>query len=67
MNYAEWIATQSVAAQEKAFGGKGKARLFRNLLKKHPPQTALAKFVSSDGSEVTLKDLLAKYGAPETR
>jgi SPP1 gp7 family putative phage head morphogenesis protein len=67
MNYAEWIATQSVAAQEEAFGGKGKARLFRNLLKKHPPQTALAKFVSSDGSEVTLKDLLAKYGAPETR
>jgi SPP1 gp7 family putative phage head morphogenesis protein len=67
MTYPEWIARQSAADQAKAFGGKGKAKLFRNLLKKESPQKALAKFVSSDGSEVTLKDLLGKYGAPETR
>jgi|TARA_R100000030_G_scaffold151_1_gene160 SPP1 gp7 family putative phage head morphogenesis protein len=67
MTYPEWIAKQSVAAQEKALGGQKKARLFRNLLKKESPQKALAKFVSSDGSELTLKELMSKYGAPETR
>ena len=64
MTYPEWIAKQSVAAQEKALGGQKKARLFRNLLKKESPQKALAKFVSSDGSELTLKELESKYGAP---
>ena len=64
MTYPEWIAKQSEAFQDKAFGGKGKASLFRRLLEKESPQKALAKFVSSDGSEVTLKDLVAKYGAP---
>jgi SPP1 gp7 family putative phage head morphogenesis protein len=64
MNYPEWIAKQSVAAQEKALGGQKKARLFRKLLKKESPQKALAKFVSSDGSELTLKELESKYGAP---
>tara|TARA_R100001163_G_C5056182_1_gene192592 strand:+ start:412 stop:1599 length:1188 start_codon:yes stop_codon:yes gene_type:complete len=63
MTYPEWIAEQPAALQDKAFGGKGKANLFRRLLKKESPQKALAKFVSSDGAEVTLKDLLAKYGA----
>ena len=67
MTYPQWIAKQSAADQAKALGGKRKAELFRNLLKKESPQKALAKFVSSDGSEVTLKDLLAKYGASETR
>jgi SPP1 gp7 family putative phage head morphogenesis protein len=68
MTYPQWIATQSVAAQEKAFGGKGKARLFRSLLNKgETPKTAFAKFVRSDGSTVNLKELQAKYGAPETR
>lgn len=61
--YPEWIAKQSAADQEKALGGKGKARLFRSLLKKESPQKALAKFVSKDGSELTLKQLQAKYGA----
>ena len=61
--YPEWIAKQSVADQEKALGGKGKARLFRSLLKEESPQKALAKFVSKDGSELTLKQLQAKYGA----
>jgi SPP1 gp7 family putative phage head morphogenesis protein len=64
MTYPEWIAKQSVAAQEKALGGQKKARLFRKLLKKESPQKALAKFVSSDGSELTLKELESKYGAP---
>lgn len=63
MTYPEWIATQSVAAQEQAFGGKGKARLFRNLLKKESPQKAFAKFVRSDGSTINLKELQSKYGA----
>jgi len=65
--YPEWIASQSAADQEKALGGKGKARLFRSLLKKQSPKEAFAKFVSADGSTVSLKELQAKYGAPETR
>ncbi len=64
MSYPQWIATKSVADQEKALGGKGKAEVFRNLLKKESPQDAFAKFVRSDGSEVTLKQLQAQYGAP---
>lgn len=67
MTYPEWIAEQPDAAVEKALGGKGKARLFRSLLKKESPQKALAKFISKDGSEVSLKELQSKYGAPETR
>ena len=67
MTYPQWIAKQSAADQEKALGGKGKARLFRSLLKQDSPEKALGKFVSKDGSELTLKQLQAKYGAPETR
>ena len=68
MTYPEWIATQSVAAQEQALGGKGKARLFRSLLDKgESPRKAFAKFIRSDGSTVNLKELQSKYGAPETR
>ena len=64
MTYPQWIATQSVAAQEQAFGGKGKARLFRSLLKKgESPEQAFAKFVRTDGSTVNLKELQSKYGA----
>ncbi len=66
-SYPQWIAKQSVAAQEKALGGKGKAEVFRNLLKKESPQDAFAKFVRNDGSTVNLKELQSKYGAPETR
>ena len=64
MTYPQWIATRSTADQAKALGGEKKAKLFRSLLKKESPQKALAKFVSKDGSELTLKDLQAKYGAP---
>ena len=63
MTYPQWIAKQSIADQERALGGAGKARLFRSLLKKESPQKAFAKFVRGDGSEVTLKELQAKYGA----
>lgn len=61
--YPQWIAKQSAADQAKALGGEGKAKLFRNLLKKESPQKAFAKFVRNDGSTVTLKELQAKYGA----
>ena len=63
MTYPEWIAAQSVAAQEKAFGSKGKARLFRSLLKKGSPQSALAKFIGKDGAALSLAELQTKYGA----
>lgn len=64
MTYPEWIATQSVAAQEQAFGGKGKAALFRRLLNKgESPKRAFSKFVRSDGSTINLKELESRYGA----
>tara|TARA_R100000734_G_scaffold4456_1_gene3932 strand:- start:3083 stop:4279 length:1197 start_codon:yes stop_codon:yes gene_type:complete len=67
MTYPQWIAQQSAADQAKALGGERKASLFRSLLKKESPQAALAKFVTKDGSEVSLKELQSKYGASETR
>ena len=49
--------------QDKALGGAKKGDVFRRLLKKESGDTAIAKFVSNDGAELTLKDLQAKYGA----
>ena len=63
MTYPQWIARQSAADQAKAFGGEGKAKFFRSLLKQDSPEKALGKFVSKDGSELTLNQLQAKYGA----
>ena len=53
MTYPEWIAKQSAAFQDKAFGGKGKASLFRSLLKKRvttesPCQICQQRWVGSN-------------------
>jgi len=53
-----------VQQQNEALGGKGKGDVFRSLLKKgESGDVAIRKFVSNDGSELTLKNLQAKYGA----
>ena len=61
--YGAWLKGLSQQQQNEALGGAKKGDIFRNLLKKESPDAALAKFVSNDGSELSLKDLQAKYGA----
>lgn len=60
--YGSWLANLTKQQQNEALGGEGKGDIFRNLLKKEPGDIAIRKFVSSDGSELTLKDLQSKYG-----
>ena len=66
-SYGSWLANRTKQQQDEALGGKKKGDIFRNLLKKEPGDIAIRKFVSSDGSELTLKDLQAKYGAPKAQ
>lgn len=62
--YGTWLANRTVQQQDQALGGKGKGDVFRSLLKKgESGDIAIRKFVSNDGSELTLKNLQAKYGA----
>jgi SPP1 gp7 family putative phage head morphogenesis protein len=62
--YGTWLANRTVQQQNEALGGKGKGDVFRSLLKKgESGDIAIRKFVSNDGSELTLKNLQAKYGA----
>lgn len=65
--YGSWLANRTKQEQDEALGGKKKGDIFRNLLKKESGDIAIRKFVSSDGSELTLKDLQAKYGAPKAQ
>jgi len=60
--YGSWLAGLTKQQQDEALGGERKGDIFRNLLKKESGDTAIRKFVSSDGSELTLKDLQRKYG-----
>ena len=60
--YGSWLANLTKQQQNEALGGEGKGDVFRNLLKKEPGDVAIAKFVNSDGSELTLKDLQSRYG-----
>jgi hypothetical protein len=62
--YGNWLKNRTVQQQNEALGGKGKGDVFRSLLKKgESGDVAIRKFVSNDGSELTLKNLQAKYGA----
>lgn len=59
--YGEWLAKQSQADQAEILGS-GKAAYFRRLSQQHGPQTAIAKLVRDDGSELTLAQLQKRYG-----
>ena len=59
--YGEWLAKQSQADQAEILGA-GKAAYFRRLSQQHGPQTAIAKLVRDDGSELTLAQLQKRYG-----
>ena len=60
MNYADWLAKQPKAVQAEVFG-KWKSQYFVKLSKKEGSQSALRKIVRKDGSELTLKQLEARY------
>ena len=57
--YGKWLYDRP-AEQQKVLGNK--APYFRRLAEKHGPETAIAKLVREDGSEVTLAELRKRYG-----
>jgi len=62
LTYGQWLAKQPVAVQAEVLG-KERVRYFELLSKKYGPQTAIAKLVRDDGSELTLQQLQKRYGA----
>ena len=73
-SYGSWLQKQPPQMRAKILGGKqvtlasgkkvwrGKFQYFDKLAKKVGPDQALAKFVSSDGSEKSLKQMQKSYG-----
>jgi SPP1 gp7 family putative phage head morphogenesis protein len=61
-SYGQWLAKQDLPTKAKALGA-GKVAYFDKLSQKYGPQNALAKLVRDDGSELTLDNLRARYGA----
>jgi SPP1 gp7 family putative phage head morphogenesis protein len=64
--YGEWLAKQPLAVKAKALGA-GKVAYFDKLSEKYGPSAAITKLVRDDGSELTLDQLRARYGAVEER
>ena len=62
--YGEWLSKQDMPTKAKALGA-GKVKYFDMLAAKYGPQTAIAKLVSKDGTELTLEQLRARYGATQ--
>jgi len=62
LTYGQWLAKQPVTVQAEVLG-KERVRYFELLSKKYGPQTAIAKLVRDDGSELTLQQLQKRYGA----
>ena len=65
-SYGQWLAKQPLPVKAKALGAS-KVAYFDKLSAKYGPRDAIAKLVSKDGSELTLDQLRARYGAPEKR
>lgn len=59
--YGEWLSKQPAAVQADVLG-PSKVPYFEMLSRKHGPQQAIARMVSEDGSELTLKQLQRRYG-----
>jgi SPP1 gp7 family putative phage head morphogenesis protein len=60
--YGQWLAKQDLATKAKALGAS-KVPYFNRLADKYGPTDAIAKLVRDDGSELTLEQLRARYGA----
>jgi SPP1 gp7 family putative phage head morphogenesis protein len=61
--YGEWLALQPSKTQKDVLGSK-KVPYFNRLVKKYGPTDAIRKFVSQDGSELTLEELRRRHGSP---
>jgi SPP1 gp7 family putative phage head morphogenesis protein len=62
MSYGQWLAKQDLQTKAKALGA-GKVPYFDMISRKYGPKDAIAKLVRDDGSELTLEQLRARYGA----
>ena len=58
--YGEWLDKQSKATKQDVLG-KSKVPYFNRLVNKYGPTDAIRKFVSADGSELTLEQLKRRY------
>jgi len=56
----EWLDKQNKATKQDVFG-KSKVPYFNRLVDKYGPTDAIRKFVSADGSELTLEQLKRRY------
>jgi SPP1 gp7 family putative phage head morphogenesis protein len=61
-SYGQWLAQQPLPVKAKALGAN-KVAYFDKLSAKYGPKNAIAKLVRDDGSELTLEQLRARYGA----
>ena len=62
-SYGQWLNNQSKEIKAKVLGPE-KVAYFNRLARKYGPTDAIRKFVSEDGSELTLKQLRDLYGPP---
>ena len=58
--YGQWLNAQSNAVKQDVLG-KRKVPYFNRLVNKYGPTDAIRKFVSADGSELTLEQLKLRY------
>jgi len=58
--YGQWLDKQSKATKQDVLG-KSKVPYFNRLVNKYGPTDAIRKFVSADGSELTLEQLKRRY------
>ena len=58
--YGQWLENQSKAVKDDVLGAS-KVPYFESLVKKVGPTKAIRKFVSQDGSELTLAQLRRRY------
>jgi len=65
-SYGQWLAKQPLPVKAKALGAN-KVAYFDKLSAKYGPKDAIAKLVRDDGSELTLDELRARYGAVKER
>jgi len=62
-SYGQWLNNQSKETKADVLGPQ-KVPYFSRLVKKYGPTDAIRKFVSEDGSELTLGQLRRRYGSP---
>ena len=58
--YGQWLDKQPKATKQDVLG-KSKVPYFNRLVNKYGPTDAIRKFVSADGSELTLEQLKRRY------